>query len=270
MRTLLLAPLLLSSPPPLLSQQLVVEAALSSGSFWRGVPRVSESVLAPGATFALAAPGGHLSAGLRAVMELGGPDGGDFSAAGQYGVAELEYSLQYAARAGRWDLTLGGLHYRLRRAEPFRTTELHAAVSLRESALRRAANLTPTLRAWWDVDRVKGGFVEAELSYAMPLVPMEKPLGVIHLAVAPGWSVGQAVSAGQAGHYDRNGLAYVAARATVTGELWRRIGIGLHHERSFGADGATRRRSPGPGSVEQGSLAWTTLWLTYRLPPRVW
>lgn len=261
---------LLSSSPPLLSQQLLVDAALSSGSFWRGVPRVSEWVLSPGATFALAAPGGHVSAGVRAVVELGGPDGGDYSVAGQRNVAELEYSLQYGGRLGAWDVTLGGMHYRLRAPDPFRTTEVYAALSLRESALRRVANLTPTLRAWYDVDRVRGAFVEADLTYAMPLVPMERPLGVVHLSLTPGWSIGQAREGGGDGYYDRNGLAYVAASVSVTGELWWRIGLGLSHHRSFGADGATRRRRPAPGSAERGSMGWTEVWLTYRLPQRIW
>jgi hypothetical protein len=281
LRSIVLIALFLADSTPGAAQprgdQILLDAVYASRLLWRGVPRVSNPVSQAAGTVALEMLGGHVSAGFWALVEVHHPEPGEFSIAGSdLRLAEVDYTLQYAGRRGRFDLVAGVSHYGLRNNVPigslqpsFRTTELYAAASLREGLLR-AIGVTPSIRAWLDVDEVDGTYAEFDLTYAMPAVPLEKPLGVIHLSVRTGLSLGQSTVNGSTGYFDEDGFTHIETSAVVTGQLLPWLGLGFNWRLSFGLDPATQRGDPRSSATNRSSWGWIETWVTVRLPGRSW
>jgi len=257
--------------------QIILDGVFTSRLLWRGVPRVSNPVSQAAGTAAIEALGGHVSAGLWALVEFHTPETGEFSIGGpDRRLAELDYYVQYAGRQGRIDMVGGISHYRLRNDVPigtllpsFRTTELYVGVSLREGTLR-SLGFTPGARVWLDIAEVDGAYAEFDLTYAMPLVPLEKPLGVIHLSVRTGLSLGQSTADGSPGYFDEDGFTHIETSATITGQFSPGLGLGFAWLRSFGLDPATRRGTPTSDASERSSWGWIETWITARIPGRAW
>jgi hypothetical protein len=256
------------------SDQVFLDAVYSSRAMWRGTPRVSRPVSQLSGTLALEVPGGHLSGTAWALVELHPPDAGDFSIGGDdRRIAEFDYSLQYAGRTTYFDLVGGLIRYQLENDSAmgtlyreFSTTELYASVALREGPLRNAG-FTPAIRTWLDVNKVKGMYTELELMWAMPLLPLQRPLGA-HLGVRSGFSAGQSTGEGEPGYFDQDGFTHVEALATITGRIGSSLGAGFTWHQSFGIDAAARRSSSLDPAPERGSWGWLDLWLTVRWPGR--
>ncbi len=256
--------------------QILLDAVYSSRLLWRGVPRVSNPVTEAAGTAAIEILGGHLSAGLWALAEFHSPEAGEFSIGGpDRRLVELDYTLQYARRRDRLDIVGGVSHYRLRNDVPigtlqpsFRTTELYAGVSFREGLLRKIG-FTPSMSAWLDIAAVDGAYAEFDLSYAMPVVPIEKPW-VIHLSVRTGLSLGQSTADGAPGYFDEDGFTHIETSAMVTGQIAPWLGVGFNWRRSFGLDPATRRATPTSSTPERSSWGWIETWITARIPGGSW
>ncbi len=257
------------------SNQIFLDAVYATRAMWRGTPRVSSPVMHLAGALGLDVPGGHLSAGVWTLVELQAPDSGDYTIGGpERRIAEFDYSLQYAARTRRVDLIGGFMRYQLLNDAPtevlsreFSTTELYAAATFREGVLRRVG-LTPTIRTWLDVNKVVGSYTEFELTYAMPVIPLEKPLGVIHLSARTGFSLGQSTENGSTGYFDEDGFTHIETLVTITGQVGAWVGLGLTFHRSFGLDGAAKRGDPRSAAMDRGSWGWIETWLTARLPGR--
>ena len=264
-----------AAQPP--RHQIIVDAVYASRLLWRGVPRVSNPVTQAAATAVLEVPAGHLSLGIWSAIEFHGPEESEFSIAGSdQRLAEIDYTLQYAARRGEVDLVGGISHYDLRNdvaigtlGPSFSTTELYAAVSVREGLLR-SLGFTPSVRAWFDVDKVGGGYAEFELTYEMPVVPIEKPLVGIHLSVRSGLSLGQSTADGATGYFDEDGFTHVETSALLTGRITPWLGVGFNWRLSFGLDPATQRGDPRSVATDRSSWGWIETWVTLRLPGRTW
>ena len=256
------------------ANQVFLDAQYASRGMWRGTPRVSSPVSQLSGTLAVEVPGGHLSGTVWTLIELHVPDPGDFSVGGDHRrIAEFDYSVQYAGRTGHLDLVGGFIRYQLQNDSAigsldreFSTTELYASAALREGPLRRAG-LTPAVRTWLDVNKVQGMYTELELTWAMPLLPLERPVGA-HLGLRAGFSAGQSTEDGGPGYFDYDGFTHVEALATVTGRIGSWLGAGFTWHQSFGIDGATRRSSTLDPAAERGSWGWLDLWITARWPER--
>ena len=277
---MLLALFLASTTPgaaQLPRQQIILDGVYASRALWRGVPRVSSPVTQIAGTAALEIPNGHIAFGVWSLIELHGPEAGEYSIAGpDQGLGEVDYTIQYASRRGRFDLTAGASHYRMQNEAPigtlpsdFSTTELYVSASLREGLLR-SIGITPTLRAWYDVDEVDGTYAELDLSYAMPVVPFEKPLGVIHLSARTGLSLGQSTAEGARGYFDEDGFTHIETSALITGQVTPWLGLGFNWRVSFGLDPATRRGDPRTSNANRSSWGWIESWVSLRLPGRSW
>lgn len=256
------------------SDQVFLDAVYASRAMWRGTPRVSSPVSQLAGSLVFEVPGGHLSGTAWTLVELQSPDAGDFSIGGpDRRIAEFDYSLQYTARTRHLDLVGGVIRYQLENDQPigtlyreFSTTELYASVALREGPLRRAG-ITPAIRTWLDINKVKGLYGEMELTWAIPLLPLQRPLGM-HLGLRSGFNVGQSTEDGAPGYFDRNGFTHIEALATVSGHLSSWLGAGFTWHQSFGFDGAARRSDPRSPSAERGSWGWLDAWITARWPGR--
>lgn len=254
--------------------QVFLDAMYASRAMWRGTPRVSSPVSELSGTLALNAPGGHLSGTAWALVELHSPDPGDFSIGGETRrIAEFDYSLQYAGRTEFFDLVGGVMRYQLENDSAigtlyreFSTTEFYASVALREGPLRKAG-FTPAVRTWLDVNKVRGMYTELELTWAMPLLPLQRPLSA-YFVVRSGFSAGQSTEDGGPGYFDQDGFTHVEALATITGRIGSWLGAGFSWHQSFGIDGAARRSSTLDPAAERGSWGWLDLWITARLPGR--
>ena len=226
-------------------------------------------------TLGVDVPGGHLSAGVWSLVELHSPEPGEYSIGGpERRIAEFDYSLQYAAHTRRFDLVGGFMRYQLQNdsaigtlSREFGTTELYAAATLREGPLRRLG-LTPAIRTWLDVNKVVGSYSEVELTYAMPAIPLEKPLGVFHLTARTGFNLGQSTENGEAGYFDEDGFTHIETLVTFTAPIGAWLGLGITFHRSFGLDDAAKRGDPLPNATHRGSWGWIETWLTARLPGR--
>lgn len=87
-------------------------------------------------------------------------------------------------------------------ARDYNTTEVYARLAMQWP-------LSPRVQLWWDVDKVRGGYVEAALAQTFDAaVPIE-------LGVAAGWSAGQETRSGHSSYFNRSGFAAVDGSISV-------------------------------------------------------
>ncbi len=259
-------------PAPAATQtpvQALVDVAYVTRALWRGAARVEYPVTELALTAAFAVPGGHVSVSGWGLVELHDPDPGQITI-GRH-LAEVDYAAQYAGRLGPLDLTAGAMRYHLRNPvalgtlpRHFRTTELYGGISWREGPLRRAG-LTPSVRLWWDIERVTGAFLESELTLAMPPAPLEQL--TLHLGLVGGLSLHQSTEGGRIGYFDRDGVAYAGGHVTATIQVLEAVGLGVNYQIIAPVDEATKRRDPRDPARASGS-PWRVvkLWITWRVP----
>lgn len=258
-----------SAQPP----QVLLDGLYGTRAMWRGTPRVTSPVSQLSGTIALPLPGGHVSASVWSLIELHAPDPGDYSIGGaERRVAEFDYTVQYALRTRCLDLMTGLTRYQLNNDSAlgslyreFGTTELFAGISFREGVLRRAG-FTPSITTWLDVNKVRGAYTEFDLTWAMPLIPFEKPLGVVHLSVRTGLNLGQSTANGATGYFEEDGFTHIETLGTFTARLAPGLSLGFTWHRSFGLDPATQRGDPRSSATDRGSWGWIEAWLTARRP----
>ncbi len=235
---------------------LGADATVSWPYVWRGLTRANCFAEAPEAFFTLEFNLAHhralLSAGSWWIYESGAsPSRLSDVGPGGTRVGEIDSWAQYAGRFGAIDVTLGQIRYNYRgtvigagRTPLDNTKEWYG--SLRASGKYFA----PGFSAYYDVDRVRGWYVEAYSGIPVFGSPVVRPSFWLVLGALAGYSLGQEVNPGDAtegANFSRSGLTHFDLSATVgaprflelPGTAWE---IDLHLQVNI--DPATRRTSP--------------------------
>ncbi len=241
--------------PGVLPAQADVRADLLAANryVWRGINRVTgwNAQLQGGGSVGLGP--GVLGAGVHEVRELFEAAAGNRTEVGldRRGLGERSWWAEYRVPAGPVDLAGGAVHYTYHgtaalggRSRDDNTTELYLAAEARRTYL------SPMLAAYWDVDRVRGVYLEA--SGRLPLLGWPFPPEVfVYLEGALGLSVGEDPDPerpGDLAYYDGDGFTHAQLGLAV--DLKRtsrlafgggvRVGAGFDEAARLGADGRER------------------------------
>lgn len=168
------------------AQTLGADLALNSAYFWRGLSLTNKPVAQPDLYLTF----GHkvtFTAGGWGNIELGSYDGPeDISEGGgtSFNLTEFDWWGEFSLPAGIATLTAGATGYIYPNDAGFtkesNTTEIYGKIAL-------GVPLSPKLAVWYDVDKIKGAYIEASAGLPINLSPV-LPL---QLGVLAGFSAGQ-------------------------------------------------------------------------------
>ena len=179
--------------------QVGADVAFTTKYVWRGITREDDAAIQPD-IFVAASPGnGFLTAGGWA--NLGG-------------ASDFDLWAEYSARFQPVDGALGWVLHSFERAPgnsgnngELITNEIYARLQL------TSVPLHPKVSVWYDVDKVKGAYIEGSLDLRIPLLPLRLgPMRSIHLTGLAGWSAGQEVNdarPSEAAHFAESGLTHL-------------------------------------------------------------
>jgi hypothetical protein len=193
---LLVAPLISqwhSGVTPLKAQTLRGDLTAANRYIWRGINRTTTWVLQPGAAAAIPVGRGGLALGVFESRELGHADPEDLTEVGhgQKGLGERDWWLEYRRPVGSQEMFLGITRYTFHGDQALGGRS--SAENTTEIGLGFKAKLTypsPTLVAYWDVDQVKGLYLEASGAVPLFAFPYPPPLNVL-LDAAVGLNFGE-------------------------------------------------------------------------------
>lgn len=249
--------LLVALSPPLLAQEAAPRFAMGADvvfatrDVWRGLPRTGSWVAQPSLHAALATSSAMFTAGAWLTAELRDPPPG---AGKRVGAAEYWAQVELVDVMQRFDVTGGVVRYGYRSLHFDNTTELYAALRL----IRRRGNAplrhpSPLIRAYYDVGRVRGAYVEMTLEHPVPVLPLISPVNLSSLLL----SATTGASFGQDEYFERSGITHTDLAASMSRSfrdkrvpVW--MNFGVHYRLGF--DPATRR-APAQRSLWWGELS---------------
>jgi hypothetical protein len=221
LRRALRAGLLAAALPLALAAQTTVmsDVALYSRYEWRGVTFANRPVLQPDLIVTTQAAGGSITTGAWANLELAGYNGPeDMSVVGgQLGTAVTAYAFwtEYSRAIGLASVTVGTNGYLYPRANGAATTynsvEPYAKLAL-------ALPLAPRVAVFYDAVRVRGTYVEAAVTQAVPAGASHS----VFLTATVGASSGQNPRPDRTAYYSHDGITAVdlAASTAITRGLF--------------------------------------------------
>jgi len=160
------------------------DAAVFSSYVWRGVTYTNKPVLQPDLYLTFPLGKASFTAGGWANVDLGKYDNvnNDISESGgtsAFNVAEFDWWGEFGIPAGPAELTLGATGYIFPNpsscgcfTSDANTIEVYGKIGL-------SGPLSPKLSAYYDVDKVKGLYVEGSVSHDVPLGPKSLTLGAL-------------------------------------------------------------------------------------------
>ncbi len=259
---------------PLLSQLGVGgDLTVPNRYVWRGITRSQGWAVQPSAFLGTGGVRDSLRAGLWMSLDLKGrrPDQLSDRGPGRAGLTETNLWVHYQREQGSVSLALGSISYRFRNDGPlarrnrsWNTTELYASVQARGTrpALR--------LEAWWDVDRVRGGYLEG--SGGVPVLGNIEgtPFWAIYLRALAGYSAGQERNRGrpsEMAYFTSAGLTHalfsVSSNVAIPGVKIRQVGEGAALLVDFNAqvnrDRATKVTNAAAPPAEKRIKFWLSL-----------
>lgn len=230
---------LASAAPAAAQAEFGIEAGLFSSYVWRGLSYVNKPVLQPDISLSVPLGGASLTLGGWGNIELGSYDDpeDDLSIGGgtSFNLSEVDPYAELGFSAGKAELTLGGVAYVFPNDAGFtsdiNTVEVYGKIGL-------GVPLSPTLAAYYDVDKIKGLYLEGSLSHDIPLGPKALTIGAL-----AGWSLGQGPKDGEDANFADDGITHVDLSASIElGAGPFTITPSVHGV--FGIDDATKVTSP--------------------------
>lgn len=187
------------------------DAALFSSYVWRGITYTNKPVLQPDAYVTIPLGKASVTAGGWANIDLGKYDGTDdlseSGGASAFNVAEFDWWGEIGVPAGPATLTAGVTGYIFPNdvgfTKDFNTIEVYGKAAL-------SVPLNPKVSAYYDVDKIKGLYVEGSVSHGIPLGATSLNLGAL-----VGWTGGQEVKAGELANFATSGLTHLDLSASV-------------------------------------------------------
>lgn len=193
-----------------------LDAAVFSSYVWRGVTYTNKPVLQPDAYVTIPLGKASVTAGGWANVDIGKYDdaNNDISESGGtsgFNVAEFDWWGEIGIPAGPATLTGGVTGYifpnkncGLCFTKASNTIEVYGKVAL-------SGPLNPKVSAYYDIDKVKGLYVEGGVTHGFPLGPKTLNLGAL-----VGWNNGQQVDPkDKSFNFADNGLTHVDLSASV-------------------------------------------------------
>jgi hypothetical protein len=245
-----LALLALSSASASAQVTLTTNAAFNSSYVWRGLTFTNRPVAQLDAALGVPVAGGTLSAGTFVNLEPAGYAGAaDISenGAGAAGLTEFDVFAEYGRTIGKASLAAGAIAFRFPNEAGLTKTYNTAEVYTRASF---AVPLAPTVTVAYDVQKVRGFYLEGAL---LRRVPVTSKVG-IDLGAAAGMSAGQhwVDGSGENANFEKNGLTHVDLSAT-TAIAGRGFTVAPTAHIVFGRDAYTRIVAP---EQNRGTKLW--------------
>lgn len=252
--------------------QLVIgaDAAYSTRYVWRGVTRTSRPVLQPDVYLAFAHDDAFLTAGVWASFELVRADESDLSDSGrgERGLGELDYWVEYARRLRPIEFALGWTRYmyegdaeRGGRGSELNTSEIYGRLQLVTLPLK------PKLAVWYDVEDVKGAYIETGLDVRVPLLPLRLgPLRSIHLSGLAGWSAGQESNEdepSEGAYFADPGFTHLDLSLWASFVVINGLSMAPAFHFQVNRDESTRRTSLEAADADRSTKLWFTLWVSW-------
>ena len=189
-----------------------LDAGLFSSYVWRGITYTNKPVLQPDAYVTIPLGKASVTAGGWANIDIGKYDdpNNDLSESGgasAFNVAEFDWWGEIGIPAGPATITAGVTGYIFPNdvgfTKDFNTIEVYGKVGL-------SGPLSPKVSAYYDVDKVKGLYVEGSVTHALPLGPKSLNLGAL-----VGWTGGQEAKTGELNNFANSGLTHVDLSASI-------------------------------------------------------
>ena len=205
-----LAALVVASPAAA-QATIGLDAAVFSSYVWRGITYTNKPVLQPDAYVTIPLGKASVTAGGWANVDLGKYDGSsDISESGgssAFNVAEFDWWGEIGIPAGPATLTAGVTGYIFPNdvgfTKDFNTIEVYGKAAL-------SGPLSPKVSAYYDVDKIKGLYVEGGVTHGFPIGPKSLNLGALL-----GWTGGQEAKAGELANFANSGLTHLDLSASI-------------------------------------------------------
>jgi hypothetical protein len=176
-----------SAAPAAAQTEIGLETGLFSSYVWRGISYVNKPVLQPDLSLSFPLGAASLTVGAWGNIELGSYDDpeDDLSIGGgtSLNLSEVDPYAEIGFSAGKAELAIGGVAYVFPNDAGFtsdiNTVEVYGTIGL-------DAPLSPSLGVYYDVDKIKGLYIEGSLSHDIPLGPKALTLGAL-----AGWNISQ-------------------------------------------------------------------------------
>jgi hypothetical protein len=196
---LVVASAVATATPAAAQATIGVDVGLFSDYVWRGITYTNKFVIQPDAYITFPTGPASFTAGGWFNIEPGKYDGtNDLSESGgesSFDVAEFDWWGEFNYPYQKANFTLGATGYifpnDLGFTKDFNTVEIYGKVGFAE------VPLSPKLAAWYDVDKVKGLYVEGSISHTIQ--PKDQKFSVVLGALA-------GFNAGQDANLDANGV----------------------------------------------------------------
>ncbi len=171
---------LTTSAPASAQTELGVTAGLFSSYVWRGLSLTNKPVFQPDVSLTFPLGAASLTVGGWANVDIGEYDGSSDIAQGggsALNLSEVDPYAEIGFSAGKASIALGGVAYIYPNDAPainndFNTVEVYGSVSL-------DTPLAPSLSVYYDLDKVKGLYVEGGVSHGIPLGATTLTLGAL-------------------------------------------------------------------------------------------
>jgi uncharacterized protein (TIGR02001 family) len=207
------------APAPAAAQtEFGIDVGAFSSYVWRGITLTSKPVLQPDLWLSFPIGGASLTFGGWASVDIGSYDGSDDIAEGggsSFNLAEFDPYAEIGYTLGKAELTWGVTGYIYPNdaglTSDINTWEVYGKVGL-------DAPLSPSIAAYYDIDKVKGLYVEGSLAHGLPL-----GASTLNLTALAGLSAGQHCSGGDAllgtcdhaANFQGNGLTHLDFSAGI-------------------------------------------------------
>ena len=249
------------------SAAVAADAGLYSRYVWRGLTRRNGWVLQPDLLVGVMTPGGSLSVGAWASLELAEAEPGSDDLGLGRRVGESDVWAQYERRlewlGGSLTAAAGYVRYFVDRAAAaaagsaaFNTGELYL------DGRWRVHGLEPGATIWYDPEEVRGAYAELSGAYRVSVFPLAVPS--LYLKMLYGFSWGQASDRddpAEPAYFADDGLTHIDFSAEA--QIYAPVPLGplrhlyltpsLHFQ--VNADDATRRTDRSPDG-DRGNLWW--------------
>lgn len=190
------------------------DAAVFSSYVWRGLTLTNKPVLQPDAYVTIPVGPASITAGGWFNIDIGKYDdpNDDISESGgtsAFNVAEFDWWGEISVPAGPATLTGGVTGYRFPNnaglTKISNTVEVYGKLALDFPALN------PKVNAYYDVDKVKGLYIEGSISHGFPIGASSLTLGAL-----AGWTGGQELGTDASFNFQDNGLTHVDLFASTS------------------------------------------------------
>jgi Bacterial protein of unknown function (Gcw_chp) len=234
-----------------------IEAAFNSNYNWRGLSLTNKPVIQPDVWVSAAGFTGGFWFNVEPSKYTGSNDISEGGGA-RSGIAEIDPWIEYARTFANVDAKVGWVGYwynkdNLGIDNSANTSELYAQVSLNNLPV------TPTLTGWYDIDKVKGLYLQGELTYGVKVTPAF----TLDLGALAGLSAGQEVSASDpSANFLNSGLTHLDFSASTSfGAGAVSIAPAFHFQVSH--DPWTKINGLDAGNLDKGSKIWFGVTLSW-------